>query len=63
MVLGGAGDGVRLGVLQTGLPRFVLISIKTHTFSISIKTKRTIRKLDKYSTLSKPSKLKENKDD
>ena len=39
MVLGGAGDGLRMGFLQTGLPRPVLISIRTKR-TITSKFKR-----------------------
>lgn len=44
MVLGGAGDGVRLGVLQTGLPRPLLITPSEH-FLISSRLEKILKEI------------------
>lgn len=46
MVLGGAGDGLRLGILQTGLPRTLLIS-HSESHSNLNQNQKNYQKLDK----------------
>lgn len=46
MVLGGAGHGIRLGVLQTGLPRPLLISHLESHLNLN-QNKKNYQKLDK----------------